>query len=110
MCRYCKDITNIHERIANHDFMEQMREFYGLEEKRIKDRRNKNTKKSVIARIEHQIAQMLKAERGDFAERLMELRESSFDASVTPQAFDAIMDEYNEVRTAEIFAYFKSKG
>lgn len=110
MCRCCKDITNIHERIANHDFMEQMREFYGLEEKHLKDRRHKNIKKSVIAKIEHQIARMIETERTEFAQRLAKLLETPFDDEVTPAAFDSIMQEFNQLRKAEIFAYFKSKG
>lgn len=110
MCRCCKDITNIHERIANHDFMEQMREFYGLEEKHLKGCRGKKSKKSVIARIEHQIAQMMKTEHSAFVERLCKLLEAPFDGATTPTAFESIMEEFYEIRKTQIFEYFKSQG
>ena len=55
MCRICDCRYSVREKIAAHDFSEQMREYYGYPEKHLKDRSRKNVRKSIINRIEHQL-------------------------------------------------------
>jgi hypothetical protein len=55
MCRICDCRYSVREKIAAHDFVEQMREYYGLPEKYSKDRSRKNERKSIINKIEHQL-------------------------------------------------------
>jgi len=109
MCRSCNGVTNVHDRIANHDFVEQMRDYYGLDSKPIKDRK-KTTKKSVLARIEHQLLQLQSRtqEKGYSAvhARLSELLIVPYTEEIA-DAFDSIMDDYSALLKAEILAHLK---
>jgi hypothetical protein len=88
-----------------------MREFYGLEEKYLKDRKRKNLKKSVLSKMEYQLEQMKKkAQYQHFEKRIAELLNAPFDKLSTPEKFYAIMNEYYEIRKTEIFEYYKTKG
>jgi hypothetical protein len=55
VCKICADRFNIHERVANHNFWEQIEEFYGMEPKYIKKRTSKNYRKSILNQIEYQL-------------------------------------------------------
>ena len=112
MCRSCNGITNVHERMARHDFVEAMRDYYGLSQKPLKDRPNKSSKKSVLARIEHQLKQLQEkieqAEYRNVHNRLAGLLESPF-GDHTADTFDSIMNDYNALMKAEIIQSLRSE-
>jgi len=112
MCKICNGITSINERIANHNFMEQMRDYYGLGEKPLKDNHNKrkDSRKSVIARIECQL-QRLQERLNDAGYRevhqnLTSLLDRDFDDAFVNR-YHEIMQDYNSLLKAEVLAYFK---
>ena len=56
MCKICKTKFDIHEKIAAHDYYEQMRAFQGLSVKEPKKYRL--TKRSLLSRIENELMRL----------------------------------------------------
>jgi DNA polymerase elongation subunit (family B) len=113
MCRCCKGVSNIHERVANHDFLEQLTEFYGLTPKHLKNRKLKNTKKSIFARIEYQIAQLRDMAEAHkeflvFEQELSELLALPYDEEQTPSKFESILHSIDVIKQDDILEHYRS--
>lgn len=100
MCQVCGDKFSVREKIAQHNFAEQMRDFYGVPDKHVKDKTRKNYRKSLINRIEYQI-QKLKDEQG--VEQLQSLLQMSvFDLQSIEDRFESIMLDYYKEKLREL--------
>lgn len=92
MCHICKDKFSVHEKIAAHDFSEQMREFYGLSVKEPK--RHRLTKKSLLARIENELGKLQIENNQKHVARLENLILEDIDLETMDEKFKIIMEEY----------------
>jgi len=114
MCRLCKNIVNVSERGASHDFMEQIREYYGIEPKNIKSKKSKNFKKSVLDKIEDRIKKIQNLldknnvnKYQDVLNKLINLKIEPYDENFTPSIFQNIMDEYETICKDEVLNYLR---
>ena len=90
MCHICKDRFSVQEKIAAHDYVEQMREFYGLQVKEPKKRRL--TKKSLLARIEHELSRL---QDESVRVKLQELVVQPLDdLAIVNEKFESVMRDY----------------
>jgi len=99
MCRVCNDRFNIHEKIAAHDFIEQMREFYGLAVK--EPRKRRLTKKSLLSRIENELMRLQIESDKNHVEKLQNLMAQEIDLQLMNEQFNSIMQEYYQLKLRE---------
>ena len=92
MCTICSDRFNIHEKIAAHDYYEQICEFYGLVAKEPKKRKLK--KKSLLMKIEHQLMKLQIESNQKYLRELQELVTLEVDLTTMNEKFKNIMLNY----------------
>jgi CII-binding regulator of phage lambda lysogenization HflD len=113
MCKVCGNISNIHQRAANHDFMEQIQEFYGMSPKHIKNRKIKNNKKSILNKIENRISKLReKLEEFDeyksVEQQLLNLLSEPYNENITEIKFENIMNQLYEFQMQIVLNYYRS--
>jgi hypothetical protein len=99
MCKTCKTKFNVQEKIAEHDFLEQMYEFYGLVLPIPKKR--KLTKKSLLVRIENGLMQLKKEQNNKYVFELEDLITKQLDIEIMNKSFQAIMSDYYKTKLKE---------
>jgi len=98
MCSVCKNSFSVQEKIAAHDYDEQMRAFRGLTLKMPKKPRL--TKKSLLMKIENQLMR-LQTESKHAAELLKLKSQEIDDLNLINQKFRDIMLNYYEEKLKE---------
>lgn len=95
MCKVCNGHFAIRERTAAHDFMEQMREFYGLPISNFKVSRFKNEKKAIVNKIEHTLYRIQDDNSAtEYAMKLRDLLNASINIDNIKEQFSIIMTKY----------------
>ena len=100
MCQVCSDKSSVRERVAQHNFIEQMCDFYGVPEKHVKDRTRKNYRKSLINRIEYQIQKLKNEQNVEQLQGLLQM--SVFDLHSIEDRFESIMLDYYKEKLREL--------
>ncbi len=96
MCRTCDGRFSVRERLANHDFLEQLKEYNGISPKYIKNRANKNLKKSLINKIEHRLQRLQVESELKYSPQLQSLLQDlhNNDMNAIQIQFEQIMISY----------------
>ena len=92
MCFVCKDRFNIHEKIAAHDYYEQLCEFNNLPIK--EPRKRRLTKKSLLMKIENILLKLQKESNQNHVHELQKLVNHESDLKVMNEKFIKIMQDY----------------
>jgi hypothetical protein len=96
MCRTCNGRFSVRERLANHDFIEQLKEFQGIPTKYKKNRANKNLKKSLVNKIEERLYRLQVEREFKYSPQLRSLLQdlSNNDMQAIQKQFEEIMISY----------------
>ena len=99
MCQICKSRFNIHEKMAAHDYWEQLCEFQGLVVKEPKKYRL--TKRSLLSRIENELLRLQTESNEKHLDQLRELNIQD-DLVLKNKQFETIMQDYYEMKLREL--------
>jgi hypothetical protein len=100
MCKICKTRFDIHEKIAAHDYYEQLCDFYGLTVKEPKKYRL--TKRSLLSQIENELMRLQTESNQKQLAELQQLQgQESADLVLKNKQFQTIMQEYYETKLRE---------
>jgi len=102
MCKICKTRFNIHEKIAAHDYWEQMQLFYGRAPTEPKKKPKIASKKSLLSRIESELMRLQKdAVSQESWANLKQLASKEIDCAGMQTEFQLIMLDYYQTKLKE---------
>ena len=99
MCKICKNRFDIHEKIAAHDYYEQLRDFQGLTVKEPKKYRL--TKRSLLSRIENELMRLQVESNEKHLDELQQLLAQEIDLKLKNEQFQNIMLDYYQLKLRE---------
>ena len=100
MCKICKSRFDIHEKIAAHDYYEQLREFQGLTIKEPKKYRL--TKRSLLSRIENELMRLqIESNQQNLDTELRQLLAQEIDLKLKNEQFQNLMIDYYQLKLRE---------
>ena len=100
MCKICKDRFNVHEKIAAHDYYEQLQEFNNNAIK--VPRKRRITKKSLLSKIENELMKLQVESNEKHLAQLQTLMIQEIDLKTMNEQFKSIMMNYYESRLREL--------